>query len=143
MEPLDEIPHATLAEGLSEAFRSDQTPVFEKMVTSLYRQSNPAQKAGLINQILAALGPVRAGRVLPVGWIRSLPGILRGGRVTPEQARQIPAEEIEVLARHAAGLDPSIVDKVADFYARHRAVVTAIGDGALALLISRAVETRR
>jgi len=136
-ETVREVPPATLADGLSEAFRSDRTPPFEQMLTGLYRQSNPAQKAGLINQILAGLGAAGAAQVLPTGWIRSFPGVLRGARVTPLQATQVPAEEVEVLARKAASRDPRILERAADFYAQHPALVKGIGAGALALLMSR------
>jgi hypothetical protein len=136
-ETVREVSPATLANGLSEAFRSDRTPPFEQMLTGLYRRSNPAQKAGLINQILAGLGAVGAAQVLPSGWIRALPGVLRGARVTPEQATQVTAEEVEVLARKAASRDPRILERAADFYAQHPALVKAIGAGALALVMSR------
>lgn len=136
-ETVRQVPRPTLAEGLSEAFRSDQTPPFEQMVTGLYRHSNPAQKAGLINQILAAIGTAGAAEVLPLGWIRSLPGVLRGARVTPQQATQVPPEEVGVLARKATSRNPRVLEKAADFYAQHPALVKAIGAGALALLMSR------
>ena len=136
-ETIREVPRTTLAEGLSEAFRSDQTPPFEKMVTGLYRQSNPAQRAGLINQILATLGAAGAAEALPSGWMRSFPGVLRGVRVTPEQATQVPPEEVEVLARKAANQSPRVLEKAADFYAHHPVLVRGIGAGALALLMSR------
>jgi hypothetical protein len=46
-----------LAGGLSDAFRSDQTPPFENMVASLFGASNGEQKAGILNQLLTAVGP--------------------------------------------------------------------------------------
>jgi hypothetical protein len=51
------VPHGALADGISHAFKSDQTPPFEQMMSGLFGQSNPDQKAGLLNQLLAALGP--------------------------------------------------------------------------------------
>jgi len=47
-----------LASGLSDTFRSDQTPPFENMVASLFGASNGEQKAGILNQLLAAVGPL-------------------------------------------------------------------------------------
>lgn len=131
-----EVSRPTLTESLSEAFRSDKTPPFEKMVTGLYRQSNPAQRAGLINQILATLGAAGAAQALPSGWMRSFPGVLRGARVTPEQATQVPPEEVEVLARKAVNQSPRILEKAAGFYAQHPTLVKGIGASALALLMS-------
>lgn len=111
------------------------------MVTSLYRQSSPVQKAGLINQVLAAVGAAGVVRALPMGWIRALPGVLRGAGVTPEQATKVRPEEVELLVANAASQNPRMPEKTADFYARHPALAKAIGARALALVmwsISRA-----
>ena len=50
-------PTEHLASGLNDAFRSDQTPPFETMVASLFGASNGEQKAGILNQLLGAVGP--------------------------------------------------------------------------------------
>ena len=132
------VPQGELAGGLSEAFRSDQTPPFEQMVTGLFNQSSPDQKAGLLNQLLAALGSGGAAQVLAsTGGLGGLAGMLSGGRVTPQQAEQVPPQAVEVLAQQAAKKDPSIIDKAAGFYAQHPTLVKAIGVGALALLMSK------
>ncbi|MFS2167356.1 hypothetical protein ACCD09_26885, partial [Variovorax sp. Varisp62] len=46
--------------GLAAAMRSDQTPPFGDMVGKLFGQSSPQQQAGVLNQILATLGPAAA-----------------------------------------------------------------------------------
>ena len=50
-------PQPALADGLAEAFRSDQTPDFGQMTANLYSNSNPQQQAGLLNTILKYAGP--------------------------------------------------------------------------------------
>ena len=139
------VPQDTLSDGISHAFKSDQTPPFEQMVGGLFGQSNPDQKAGLLNQLLAALGPGAVDQVLggTGGGLGPLAGIAPGTSVTPQQAEQIPPQAVEVLARQAARKDPSIVDKAAGFYAQHPTLVKAIGAGALALLLSRISASRR
>jgi hypothetical protein len=137
------VPHGDLADGLSETFRSEQTPPFEQMVTGLFNQSSPDQKATLLNQLLAALGSGGAAEALGAsGGLAGLGGMLSGGRVTPQQADQVPPQAVEVLAQQAAKKDPSIIDKAAGFYAQHPTLVKAIGAGALALLMSR-ISARR
>ena len=131
------VPQSTLADGISHAFRSDQTPAFEQMVGNLYGQSNPDQKAGLLNQILAALGPNAAQVLGGSGALAGIGGLLSGGAVTPQQAQQVPAQQVEVLAQQAAKKDPTIMDQAASFYAQHPTLVKAIGAGALALLLSK------
>jgi hypothetical protein len=134
------VPQSTLADGISHAFRSDQTPAFEQMVGTLYNQSDPDQKAGVLNQILAALGPSAAPMLGGLGGSGALAGIgdlLSGRAVSPQQAQEIPPQTVEVLAQQAAKKDPTIMDQAASFYAQHPTLVKAIGAGALALLLSK------
>jgi hypothetical protein len=137
------VPRGALAEGLAHAFNSDQTPPFEQMVSGLFGQSNPDQKAGLLNQILSSLGPGGVAQVLGAAGLGGLASTLSGGSVTPQQAQQVPPEAVQVLAQQAAKTDPSIVDAAASFYAQHPTLVKAIGAGALALLMSRISAGRR
>jgi hypothetical protein len=58
------VPKDVLAQGLSAAFNSDQTPAFGQMVSNLFQQSNPEQKTGMLNQLLAAAGPAVFARVM-------------------------------------------------------------------------------
>jgi hypothetical protein len=136
-EVAQEVPQPMLADGISHAFRSDQTPPFEQMVGNLFGQSNPDQKAGLLNQILGALGPNAAQALAGTGALAGLGGLLSGGTVTPQQAQQVPPQTVEVLAQQAAKKDPTIMDQAASFYAQHPTLVKAIGAGALALLLSK------
>ena len=135
------VPRGALADGLAHAFNSDQTPPFEEMVSRLFDQSNPDQKAGLLNQILGALGPGGAAQVL--GTAGGLASMLSEGSVTPQQAQQVSPEAVQELAQQAAKTDPSIVDTAAGFYAQHPTLIKAIGAGALALLMSRISAGRR
>ena len=131
-------PRGALAEGLAHAFNSDQTPPFEQMVSTLFGQSSPDQKAGLLNQILDALGPGGVTQLLgAAGGLGGLASILSQGSVTPQQAQQVPPEAVQVLAQQAAKANPSIVQTAASFYAQHPTLVKAIGAGALALLMSK------
>jgi hypothetical protein len=138
------VPQETLADGISHAFRSDQTPPFEQMLSGLFGQSSPDQKAGLLNRVIGSLGSGGVAQVLGrAGGLAGLGGILSGGQVTREQAQQVSPQEVEVLAREAAKKDPSIMDRAADFYAQHPTLVKALGAGALALLLSKISAARR
>jgi hypothetical protein len=128
------VPSGTLADGLSHAFNSDQTPPFEQMVSSLFGQSTPEQKAGFVNHLLEVLGPAGFAQALSAAGM---------GHLTPQQAGQIPPETMQVLAQQAAAKDPSIVDRAASFYAQHPTLVKTIGVGALALLMRRISASRR
>jgi len=56
-EVASQAPQADLASGLATAFRSDQTPPFGQMLGSLFSKSNGQQRAGILNQLLGAVGP--------------------------------------------------------------------------------------
>ncbi len=45
-----------LGGGIAAALRSDATPAFGQTIGNLFGQSNPEQKAGLLNEIVQALG---------------------------------------------------------------------------------------
>ena len=113
------------------------------MVSGLFGQSNPEQKAGLLNQVLGALPPGTATQVLSSLGLGSLAGAAASGGLTPQQAQQIPPEAVQTIAQQAAKKDPTIVDKAAGFYAQHPTLVKAIGAGALALLMSKISAARR
>ncbi|MFZ0590365.1 MAG: hypothetical protein WAM39_07780 [Bryobacteraceae bacterium] len=127
---------AHLAEGLAQAFRSDQTPPFGEMVKNLFSQSNGEQRAGLVNQLLGASGGGIGSLV--TGELASI----MGGQteVTPQQAAQLSPDAVQQLAEQAHKSNPSIVDSVSGFYAQHPTVVKALGAGALALIMSHMFE---
>ena len=57
-------PPDAFAAVLPEAFRSNQTPPFGQMVAQLFGQSNPQQRAGVLNQLLGSVGPGMLARGL-------------------------------------------------------------------------------
>jgi hypothetical protein len=125
-------PREEVASGLSQAFRSDQTPPFPQMLANLFGRSDPNQRAGLLNQLLGALGPAAAS---------ILPGI-GGGRVTPDQAARVSPDQVEQAAAHAERQNPSIVDQASNFYAQHPDVVKAAGGLALTIALQHMLRPR-
>jgi hypothetical protein len=130
-------PPEVMADGLAQAFRSDQTPSFPEMVASLFRQSNPDQRAGLLNHLIGAIGPAA---------LASVPGLKEvsggGQSVTSQDVSQISAEQVRQAATHAQRQNPSIVDQVSGFYAQHPDVVKALGGAAISIAIQHIVRRR-
>src|SRR5579863_5661855 len=113
-----------LAAALSHAFQSDQTPPFGQMVGSLFGNSNPEQKAGLLNQLAQSAGP----QLMASGVLGNLGNLLGGGaQITPEQAAQVSPEEVQQAAEHAQAHNPSIVEEASGFYAQHPTLVQGLG----------------
>ena len=47
-------PESALADGLSAAFRSEQTPPFGQMLGQMFGQSSGTQRAGILNTLISA-----------------------------------------------------------------------------------------
>jgi uncharacterized protein (DUF885 family) len=136
-------PQDQLSQGLSQAFRSDQTPPFPQMAAQLFGNSDPTQRAGMLNQILSSIGPgvlsSLAGGALG-GGLGSLFGGGAAGQqttpqITPEQAAQMTPEQVRQIAEQAEQHNPSVVDRMGDFYAQHPALVKGLGGAALAIAL--------
>lgn len=132
-------PPNVLASGISDAFRSDQTPAFGQMVSQMYSQSNGQQQAGLLNHLLSSLGPGMLSSLAAGGALSGLSGILSGGKtqVTPEQAQQVSPDVVQQIATHAEKNNPSVVDQVSGFYAQHPDLVKGLGITALTIAMGR------
>jgi len=127
-------PPQTVGAGLAEAFRSNQTPSFPEMVSTLFSHSNPDQRVGLLTRLMGAAGPAALSGPLA--------GLLRGnssGQVTAQQASQVSPQAVQQLAQHAQNANPSIMDEVGNFYSQHPQVVTALGGLALSIAIQHMV----
>jgi hypothetical protein len=115
-------PPDVVSNGIAHMFRSDQTPAFPDMVSSLFGQSNPTQRAGLLSELLSSIAP---------GALANLPGLAGGGTDPHVLANQLSPEQVQQIAEHAQGHDPSIIDRVSEFYSKHPQVLRAVGGFAL------------
>jgi hypothetical protein len=123
-----------LGAGVADAMRSDQTPPFGDMVGQLFGRSSPGQQAGLLNQILAGVGPSIAASLAGGALGRMLhPG---QQQITPDQAAQVSPSQVSEIARHAEQHRPEIVDQVGRFYAQHSDLVKTLGGVALTAVLA-------
>jgi hypothetical protein len=145
-------PPSALADGLAAAFRSDQTPDFGQMAANLFSNSGGQQRAGILNTLLRAAGPALISQVISRagssggasgggGGLSSLIGLLGGGggqqEITPEQAEQVSPEAVKEIAEQAHQQDPSIIDRVSEFYAQHPTLIKTLGAAALTIALSK------
>lgn len=127
-----------LGAGLAAAMRSPETPPFGTMVSQMFGQSSPAQQAGVLNQILATLGPAAAtalaggalGRLLAPGQ----------AQISPEQAAQITPEQVSAIAAQAEQSHPGVVDRVSEFYGQHAGLIKLLGGAAVAVALAKMKE---
>jgi hypothetical protein len=128
-------PRETVAQGVTEALRSDQTPPFPQMVSHLFGQGNPQQRAGMLNQILASVGPGILSSVAGGALGNLFHGNQAPAQVTPEQAQQVSPEQVKEIAAKAEQHNPGIVDQMGNFYSQHPGLFKAIGGAALAVAL--------
>jgi hypothetical protein len=136
-------PRSTMAQGVAEALRSDQTPPFASMVSQLFDRSDSTQRAGMLNQLLRSIGPgvlasVAGGILGKLGASQDAPAAL-----TPEQAAAVTPQQVEQIAAAAEQEDPDIADRIGDFYAAHPTLVKTIGGAALAIVLGRVAQGMR
>jgi len=115
-------PPEVVSDGISQMFRSDQTPSFPQMVSSLFGQSDPNQRAGLLERLL---GPAAAG-----------PGL------SAQNPSQLSPAQVQQIAAQAEKQDPSVIDRVSSFYAQHPGVMQAAGGLALTIALQHMMKRR-
>ncbi len=128
-------PPDVLGKALAGAFRSNDTPPIGDMVGQLFGNSNSQQQAGMLNQLIATLGPAAAAALAggALGRIMS-PGATQ---VTPEQAAQMTPEQVQAVVEHAHTANPGIADQLGSFYAQHSGLIKTLGSAAMLIAMTR------
>jgi len=133
-------PQDVASAGVEQAFRSDRTPPFPQMVSQMFGQADPNQRAGLLNRLLGSVGP---GALAGVSGLSVLPSLLGGSRqVSPQQATQVPPQEVEQLAAHAERSNTGVVGEVSNFVTQHPNAMKALGGLAAAIAIQHIANRR-
>ena len=151
-----EAPPDVFGQGVAEAFKSDRTPDFGNMIEQMFGQSSPDQRAGVLNQILASLGPAAAGALAGGALGKILQGGLAGlggsaasqtgsagpaapqlPQITPEQAAKVSPSEVNDIVQQAQQQDPGIMDHLGRFYADHPHLVKGLGGVAAMIAIAK------
>lgn len=128
-------PDDVLAKGLSAAFGSDQTPAIGNMAAQLFGQSNGMQQAGMLNQLMRALGPtVMAGLAGGVLGKMMKPG---QAQLSPDQASQLSPQQVQDVVNHANEVHPGVADQLGEFYAQHKGLVNILGGIAATIAMTK------
>ena len=141
-------PADVLTSGLAAMFRSDATPAFGQMAGQLFGQANSNQQAGMLNSMIASMGPAVLASLMnkaggaggAFGGLGGLLGQLTGGgapALTPDQASQLTPQQVQVIATHAEQANPGIIDQMSAFYAEHPTLVKTVGGAALSIALAK------
>jgi hypothetical protein len=137
-------PQSAIADGLAAAFRSNETPPFAQMAASLFQNADGQQRAGILNALIAAAGPMILSQVLSRGGsgLEGLGGLLSSGQttVTPEQAQQVSPEAVQHIAEEAEKDNPSIIDRLSNIYSEHPTLIKTLGGAALTIALAKLAE---
>ncbi len=132
-------PGRLLTDGLSAAFRSDQTPPFGQMVGQLFGNGNSQQQSGMMSTLLASLTPAAIAALTSSGALSNLMG--SSGTVatspTPEQLKSLTPDQVAQIATHAEQHSPGVVDQMSSFYAQHTGLIKTLGGAALAIAMAK------
>ena len=136
-----QVPPDVLGGGIAQAFRSEQTPDFGSMIGSLFGGSTPQQRAGLLGQLISAVGPAVLSSIAGGALGRMFQGGGASGarqrQVTPDDVIDMTPEQVREVASAAEKSDPSIMDRVGAYYAEHPEVVKVLGGTALAIALGQ------
>lgn len=136
-----------LRDGLSALLRSDRTPAFGQIAGQLFGQANPNQQAGMLNQLIGALGSGGLASLLGGAGGAGLAGVLgqmmQGGaapQLSPDQASALTPDQVQVIAAKAEQQNPGIIDQMSAFYAEHPTLVKTLGSAALSIALAKMAE---
>jgi hypothetical protein len=132
-----------LGSSIAAAMRSNATPSFGQTIANLFDQSNPEQKAGVLNEIIQVLGSAGIANAGGSMFSRILGAGPPSAPITPTQAAQVSPADVTAIAVSAQQHDDSIVDRLGSFYAQHPTLVKTLGVAALGAVMSHMNQLQR
>ncbi|GIZ50505.1 hypothetical protein [Noviherbaspirillum aridicola] len=123
------LPPEAVTDGLSEAFRSDQTPAFEELLQHSFEQGDPRQRANMLGRLLDAAGPqvlhaLRERGVLPP-------------QVDRDAAHRLRPQAVHEIAGVASRENPALIDDISSCYATDPALARTLGGAALNVALQK------
>lgn len=134
-EVAQQMPADVLGPAISGVFNSNDTPPIGQLVGQLFGNSSGQQQSGMLNQLLATLGPTVAAALAggALGRVMS-PGATQ---VTPEQAAQLTREQVQAVVTDANETSPGIADRLGSFYAQHSGLIKTLGGAAMLIAMTK------
>jgi len=138
------VPAEHVTTGLAEAMHSEHTPPFEDMVGDSFERGSTELRAAMLQQLLDGASPAVVKPLVDDG---SLPGLADGSGqpavpVEPALVEGLDTEVVRRLARAVAMDDPSVIDRMSEFFAVDPAAGRTLGGVALSVALSKIAEAR-
>jgi hypothetical protein len=120
----------TLAHGIAEVMKSDQTPPFAQIVSQLFANASSDQKADMLKTLLSSASPDQQAK---------LASMLATASPAAGQAAASP-DTIASVARSVEQSNPGVIDTMSAFYAQHPTLVKTLGSAALMIAMRKIAE---
>ena len=123
-EIVRDAPRDTVREGLREAFDAGDTPSMGEQVGQMFGQSSNQQQAGLINQVIQALGPAAAAAL--AGGV--LQKVMKPGeqQVDADAVAQLSPTEVTQVVNEAQQQQPELSQRLSEFYADNSGLIKSL-----------------
>jgi hypothetical protein len=125
----------TLAHGIEAVIRSDQTPPFAQIVSQLFANATPDQKAGMLKALLSELPPEQQAQLSAM-----LGGGSSSGSSSPGASAMPSNDTIASMAQRAEQSGPGVIQAMSNFYAQHPTLVKTLGTTAMVIAMRKIAE---
>jgi hypothetical protein len=125
----------TLAQGIAEAMRSDQTPPFAQIVSQLFANASTDQKTAMITALVSAVPADQRGALTAM-----LGGGSTGASVAGAPATLPSKDDVASMAQRAEQASPGVIEAMSNFYAQHPTLVKSLGTTAMVIAMRKIAE---
>ena len=138
------VPAEHVTTGLAEAMHSEKTPPFEDMVADSFERGSDEVRAAMLKQLIDGASPAVVKPLIDDGL---LPRAANGSGhpavpVDTALVQDLDTEVVRRLAREAAIEDPSVINRMSEFFAVDPAAGRTLGGVALSVALSKMAEAR-
>ena len=134
------VPAEHVTSGLAEAMHSEQTPPFEDMVGESYGRGSDELRAAMLKQLIDGASPNVVKPLIDDGLLSSVANT--SGPIDTALVQNLDTEVVRRIAREAAQEDPSVIDRMSQFFAVDPAAGRTLGGAALSVALNKIAEAR-
>lgn len=125
----------TLAHGIAEVMRSDQTPPFAQIVAQLFVNASTDQKSAMVKALLSAVPVDQQGQ------LAAMLGAPAPGTASSGVPATMPSKDaIAKIAQKAEQTGAGVIEAMSNFYAQHPALVETLGSAAMVIAMRKIAE---
>lgn len=138
------VPAEHVTTGLAEAMHSEQTPPFEDMVGDSFERGSDELRAAMLKRLIDGASPAVVKPLIDDGLLpRAANG--SGHPAVPVDnglVQNLDTEVVRRLAREAAQENPSVIDRMSEFFAVDPDAGRTLGGAALSVALNKIAEAR-